>query len=102
MDIHLREKKASYNNGTVPAAGAVKQPQQQQTTFKTQSEPQTQISNTSAPSTVQVKPVSVTKQHLEVPFDLRPIKWNDVEAIQDALNDGLYPLPVKHVGVENF
>src|SRR4249920_3251749 len=36
------EKKASYNNDTVPAAGAVKQPQQQQTTFKTQSEPQTQ------------------------------------------------------------
>jgi hypothetical protein len=86
------EKKASWNSG--PAQSVPKAQQ----TFD--SPPQT--SNTSAPSTLQVKPVSVTKQHLEVPFDLRPIKWNDIEGIQDAINDGLYPLPVKHTGVENW
>jgi hypothetical protein len=86
------EKKASYNNGPPSSV-----PKTQQTF---DSPPQT--SNTSAPSTVQVKPVSVTKQHLEIPFDLRPIKWNDIEGIQDAINDGLYPLPVKHTGVENW
>jgi hypothetical protein len=93
------EKKASWNSGVVPEGA--KQQQQQQRTLQ-QTDLKSQVANTAAPSTIQVKPVSVTKQHLEVPFDLRPIKWNDVEAIQDALNDGLYPLPVKHTGVENW
>jgi hypothetical protein len=90
------EKKASYNSGVVPEGANQQQRTLQQTDFKSQ------VANTAAPSTLQVKPVSVTKQHLEVPFDLRPIKWNDIEGIQDAINDGLYPLPVKHTGVENW
>ena len=101
------EKKASYNNGPpLPEeVGGLSVPTTTATAVSGQQTFKPQASNTATSSTATIstsnKP-TITRQSLEVPFDLRPIKWNDVEAIQDALNDGLYPLPVKHTGVENW
>lgn len=100
------EKKASYNNGVVPTGTSKTQGgnnQTTKTTFSSNSRP----SNTSTQSTINVPTPSpkptFTKQTTElVPFDVRPIAWNDIGAIEQALNDGLYILPVKYVGVENW
>lgn len=95
------DKKASYNKGVVPTGTGG--PQQQQSRPQQQQVFKPQQSNTTASSTVQTtaKP-SFTKQTLEVPFDMRMVAWNDKDAVEDAILHGLYPLPVKHVGVENF
>ena len=91
------EKKASYNKGY--NTGSVPAPRQQQT-FRPQQ------SNTSTSSTVQVplqqsKP-SFTTPTLEVPYNIRPIEWDNAMEIEQAEKEGLYILPVKHVGVENW
>lgn len=103
------EKKASYNNGVVPTGNSTgggnnNNNQTTKTTFSTATRP----TNTSTQSTISVsaspqnpKP-TFTKQTTEVPFDVRPITWNDIEAIEQALSEGLYILPVKYVGVENW
>lgn len=41
-------------------------------------------------------------QVIEVPYDLQPIEWNDAMSIASAMEQGLIPLPVKYVGVENW
>lgn len=45
---------------------------------------------------------SVIKQTITVPFDRRPIAWNDFPAIEQAEEEGLIPLPVVHTGAENW
>ena len=41
-------------------------------------------------------------QVIEVPYDIQPIEWDDAMAIDSAVRDGLFLLPVKYTGVENW
>ena len=99
------EKKASYNTGRVTTVQQQRPRQQPQNVAQQIFNPQQ--SNTAASSTLQIplqqnnKP-TFTKSTIEVPFNMRPIAWDDSDTIKDAEQQGLYPLPVKHVGVENF
>lgn len=100
------EKKASYNNGTVPTVQSQQQTQQpfQQ---KTQQSFRPQQSNTATSSTVQIplqqnnKP-SLSKKEIVIPTNMISIAEDDEEGIIKAEEKGLYCLPVMHVGSDHF
>lgn len=49
-----------------------------------------------------IPPPSLARQTITVPFAHRPIAWNDYPAIDEALDEGLIPLPVIHTGTDNW
>lgn len=91
------DKKASYNKGVVP------EQQQQisgQTTITTP-----KISNPPT-NTLQSAPNIQTPQKtsliIEVPYDHQLVEWNSAMEIEELMNKGYIPLPVKYTGVENW
>ena len=107
QDLKSAENKAKYEKvGKVPAELDFRdeftrgEEQNQQTT--TQQLP-IQTSNTTASSTVETsaKP-KTTGRTIEVVSDVTPIRWDDVAAIGEAEQRGLYVLPIIHVGNNRF
>ena len=96
------EKKASYN-GKGGSGSSVRQgQQQQQQSFSNNNRSPNLQSYASSGTAANTNKPSFAKQTLEVPYSMVPIAWDDEEKITKAEEKGLYPLPVKHVGVENW
>lgn len=100
------DKKASYNNGSVPAATATGGGQQQQQSATsspqqkiTQAPKVTTTTTYSTPSTIQTTKPS---QIIEVPYDLAMVEWDNAMEIEQVEATGRFVLPVKFTGVENW
>ena len=104
QDLKSAENKAKYEKvGKVPA----------ELDFRdefTRGENQNQItneqlpiqqSNTTTTNTIETKP-KTTGRTIEVVSDVTPIRWDDVAAIGEAEQRGLYVLPIIHVGNNRF
>ena len=80
------------------------EPQQTLTTASLGTVPTTTSNSTTitAPSIPPPQVSNKMSQVIEVPYDLQQIEWDDAMGIESATQDGLIPLPVKFVGVENW
>ena len=105
QDLKSAENKAKYEKvGKVPAEldfrdEFTRGEEQNQTSQQLP----IQTSNTTASSTVETsaKP-KTTGRTIEVVSDVTPIRWDDVAAIGEAEQRGLYVLPIIHVGNNRF
>ena len=106
QDLKSAENKAKYEKaGTVPAEldfrdEFTRGEEQNVPTLETGLR-SPQQSNTAASSTLESKP-KTTGRTIEVVSDVTPIRWDDVAAIGEAEQRGLYVLPIIHVGNNRF
>lgn len=109
QDLKSAENKAKYEKaGTVPAELDFRSELEEVTT-RGEDQNQTiqqlpvQQSNTATSSTVETysKP-KTTGRTIDVVSDVTPIRWDDIAAIGEAEQRGLYVLPIIHVGNNRF
>ena len=104
QDLKSAESKAKYEKaGTVPAELDFRSELEEVTTRGEDQNQTIQQSNTTPSSTVETysKP-KTTGRTIDVVSDVTPIRWDDIAAIGEAEQRGLYVLPIIHVGNNRF
>ena len=102
QDKEAADKKASYNKGVVPIGGGGDNQQQTLSTEqKSNALVKTSIIKQESPNTNIINNTKAS-QVVEVPYDIVMVEWDDAPSIEQVEATGMFVLPVKFTGVENW